>query len=250
MKRRLFIIGILTTGLFAGSSAFAAGGIAGTVTYTGDTPTLTKINMAADPKCVANNAGDVLPQILVLGTGNTVANVLVKVTKGHEALTVTTPADAQVIDQKGCMYYPHVIGVQKGQPSKFLNSDGTLHNVHVQAPLNGDHNESMPAFRKESVKTFNEVEAAFPVKCDVHPWMKAYIEVLDHPFFAVTAPDGKFKISGLDAGAYEITVWHEKLGTQTFNVTVADGADTTQDVTLTKPAGSAALEAVQLLNWQ
>ena len=239
---------VLATSL--SSSAFAAGGIVGTVKFDGDAPVLSKINMAADPKCVANNTGDVLPEILVLGEGKTVANVLVKITKGQEAIAVTPATTPVVIDQKGCKYFPHVIGVQKDQPIKILNSDGTLHNVHIQAIANGEHNEAMPAFRKELTKTFTQVETAFPVKCDVHPWMKSFVEVFDHPFFAVTMPDGKFKISGLDAGAYELTVWHEKLGTQTFNVTVAEGADTTQDVMLTKPAGTAKLDSVLITNWK
>ncbi len=231
------------------STAFASGGIVGTIKFDGEAPVLSKINMAADPKCVANNTGDVMPEILVLGEGKTVANVLVKITKGHEAIAVTPATTPVVVDQKGCKYFPHVIGVQKDQPVKILNSDGTLHNVHIMAPVNGEKNEAMPAFRKELTTAFTQVEPAFPVKCDVHPWMKSFIEVFEHPFFAVTMPDGKFKISGLDAGAYEITVWHEKLGVQTLNVTVADGADTTQDVTLAKPAGSAKLESVVITNW-
>lgn len=243
-------LGFLAVTMLVATNALAAGSIVGTIKYDGAVPNLTKINMAADPKCVANNTGDVMPHILVLGEGQTVANVLVKVTKGLDGQTFETPAEAKVIDQKGCMYYPHVIGVQKDQPLKVLNSDGTLHNVHILAEKNGEQNDSMPAFRKEITKNFTEVESAFPVKCDVHPWMKAYIEVLEHPYFASTKPDGKFKIEGLEAGDYEITVWHEKLGTQTFNVTVAEGADTTQDITLKRPESAAQLDAVMLTNWQ
>lgn len=249
MKRKMSLLSIFAFVLALSFDAFAGGNIVGTIKYDGSVPNLTKINMAADPKCVANNSGDVMPHVLVLGEGQTVANVFVKVTKGLEGETFDTPTEAKVIDQKGCMYYPHVTGVQKDQALKILNSDGTLHNVHIFSKENGEQNDSMPAFRKEITKNFAKAEDAFPVKCDVHPWMQGYIEVLDHPFYSETKPDGKFKIEGLDAGDYEITVWHEKLGSQTFNVTVKDGEDTTQDVTLKKP-GTAQLDAVMLYNWQ
>ena len=225
------------------------GSISGTIHFVGAVPNLQKINMSADPKCVANNAGDVFPEALVLGEGQTLANVLVKITKGHEALVSDTPTAPVVIDQKGCRYFPHVIGVQKDQPLKILNPDGTLHNVHIQAQANGEQNEAMPAFRKELEKTFSVVEAPFGIKCDVHPWMKSYVEVFDHPFFTTTKPDGQYRISNLPAGNYEISFWHEKLGQQTANVTVVAGQDVKQELEFKAPEGSAKLAGVMLTNW-
>jgi hypothetical protein len=120
------------------------------------------------------------------------------------------------------------------QPFKVLNSDGILHNVHALPKVNAQFNMAMPASRTEAVEEFAKVEGMFVIKCDVHPWMKAYVEVLSHPFFDVTGPDGTFRIAALPAGTYEIEAWHEKLGTRTASVTVADGATGSADFTFSK----------------
>ena len=132
------------------------------------------------------------------------------------------------MDQNGCRYSPHAMGVMVGQPFKILNSDGILHNVHSLSKVNKPFNMAMPATRTEAVATFDKEEGIFMVKCDVHPWMSAWLLVSSNPFFSVTGKDGKFTISGLDAGTYEIEAWHEKLGSQKATVTV--GADDTKTV--------------------
>jgi hypothetical protein len=123
------------------------------------------------------------------------------------------------------------MGVMVNQPFKVLNSDGILHNVHALPKVNPQFNMAMPASRTEAVEDFAKVEGMFVIKCDVHPWMKAYIEVLSHPYFDVTESDGKFVLGGLPAGTYEVEIWHEKLGTQTQKVTV--GADETKSIDFT-----------------
>jgi hypothetical protein len=117
------------------------------------------------------------------------------------------------------------MGIMVGQAYRILNSDGILHNIHTLPKVNPAFNRGQPATVKEMSTTFTKPENVFQVKCDVHPWMSAYIGVYTHPFFSVTGTDGKFTISGLDAGTYEITAWHERLGTQTATVTVT-GSDT------------------------
>jgi Carboxypeptidase regulatory-like domain len=116
-----------------------------------------------------------------------------------------------------------------GQPYKILNSDGVLHNIHTLPKVNASYNKGMPATMKEATTTFDKPEGVFQIKCDVHPWMSAFIAVFNHPFFSVTGTDGKFTISGLDPGTYEITAWHERLGTQTASVTVGASDKKTQD---------------------
>ncbi len=129
--------------------------------------------------------------------------------------------------QEGCQYVPHVMGIMVGQPFKVLNDDGILHNVHALPNVNRPFNMAMPPTRKEAEESFGKEEGMFRIKCDVHPWMQAYIGVFGNPFFAVTKTDGKFTIANLPAGTYEIEAWHEKLGTKKATVTVG-ASDTKQ----------------------
>ena len=144
--------------------------------------------------------------------------------------TYPAPTEAVELDQHGCMYTPHLVGVQAGQPIKIKNSDETLHNIHPRPAVNPEFNIGQPRKGMESVKTFDKKEVMIPVGCDVHPWMRAYISVLEHPFFAVTDDDGKFEIKNLPAGEYEIEAIHEKLKTSTGKITVKDGESAKLDL--------------------
>lgn len=206
------LLSLTTAPLFAGD-------VAGTITYTGKVPTLKPVAMDADPVCAAKHKTPVASEALVLGAGNTMGNVMVRV-KTAVPGAAAAPATPVVIDQKGCQYHPHVLGIRVGQTLKLRNSDGLLHNVHALPKVNTPFNMAMPANRTEADTKFGKEEGMFQVKCDVHPWMTAYVGVFANSFFAVTGADGKFKISGLPPGTYDIEAWHEKLGTQTLKVTV------------------------------
>ncbi|MEQ1910397.1 MAG: carboxypeptidase regulatory-like domain-containing protein [Vicinamibacterales bacterium] len=210
--------------------AIAASSITGVVTFAGSAPALRPLSMDAEPVCAKVHAGKpLMPEVLVLGTGNTMANIMVWVSKGLPAgKTFPVPAAPIVLEQKGCQYMPHVMGGMVGQPYKILNSDGILHNIHTLPKVNASFNRGQPATVKEMSTAFPKAEDMFQVKCDVHPWMSAYIGVFTHPFFSVTGADGKFTISGLDPGTYELTAWQERLGTQTASVTVAANEAKTQ----------------------
>jgi plastocyanin len=207
--------------------AVAASTITGTVNFAGKAPNLKPLDMAAEAVCHKKHGGKPAPnELLVLGTGNTMANIMVWVTKGLPAgKTWPAPKTPVVLNQDGCVYKPHVMGLMVGQPYRILNSDGILHNIHTLPKINPSFNRGQPATVKEMTTTFPKPEAMLQVKCDVHPWMLAYIGVFTHPFYSVTGTDGKFTISGLDKGTYEITAWHERLGTRTASVTVT-GSDT------------------------
>jgi plastocyanin len=216
--------------------AAAASSITGTVTFDGKAPTLRPLAMNADPACAKMHSGPVPSEMLILGSGNTMGNIMVWVSKGLPAgKTWPAPKAPAVLDQKGCQYQPHVMGIMVGQPYKILNSDGILHNVHALPKINKAFNRPMPATVKEASATFDKPEAVFQIKCDVHPWMSAYVGAFTHPFFSVTRPDGKFTISGLDPGTYEITAWHERLGTQTATITVGASETKTQNLKFTTP---------------
>ena len=233
---RLWLAAGLAAVLLWPGVAFAASTVTGTITFTGKPPALKPLAMDADPACAKKHGKPVPAEMLVLGNGNTMGNVIVWVSKGLPAgKSYPAPKTPVTLDQKGCVYVPHAMGIMVGQPYRILNSDGILHNVHTLPKINPSFNRAMPATSKEATTTFAKPEPVFQIKCDVHPWMSAYIGVFTHPFFSVTSTDGKFNIAGLDAGTYEITAWHERLGTQTASITVS-GTDTkTQDFKFAVP---------------
>jgi plastocyanin len=216
-----------------------AASITGTITFAGKPPVLRGLDMAAEPICHKKHGAKPAPnEALVLGSGNTMANIMVWVSKGLPAgKTYPAPKTPVTLDQDGCVYKPHVMGIMVGQPYRILNSDGILHNIHTLPKINPMFNRGQPATVKEMSTSFPKPENMFQVKCDVHPWMSAYIGVFTHPFYSVTGTDGKFTISGLDPGSYEISAWHERLGTQTATVTVAAKETKTQGFKFAVPGG-------------
>ena len=236
---RLWLVAGLAAALVAASVlpgvADVAASVTGTVTFDGKPPALKPLAMDADPACAKKHSAPVPSELLVLGTGSAMGNVLVWVSKGLPAKTWPAPKTPVVLDQVGCQYKPHVQGIMVGQAYRILNSDGILHNVHSLPKINPSFNKPMPPTLKETTTTFTKPEPIFQIKCDVHPWMTAWIGVFTHPFFSATGPDGKFTISGLDAGTYEITAWHERLGTQTASVTVGANEAKTQNFKFAMP---------------
>jgi plastocyanin len=235
-KRLCLAAGLVAVVVWPGV-ALAASSVTGTVTFDGKAPTLRPLAMDADPACAKKHSAPVPNEMLVLGSGNTMGNILVFVSKGLPAgKTWPVPKTPVTLDQNGCQYKPHVMGIMVGQTYKILNSDGVLHNIHTLPKVNAAFNKGMPPTLKEATTVFNKPEDVFHIKCDVHPWMSAYIAVFTHPFFSATGTDGKFTISGLDPGTYEITAWHERLGTQTASVTVGGSDTKTQNFKFTMPA--------------
>ena len=211
--------------------------IAGAVRYDGDLPQLRPLNMDADPACAAKHTEAVYPEVLDVDDQAGLANVLVYVTNGLPEGPYPLP-EPPVIDQNGCRYTPHVAGIMVGQDLKVLNSDELLHNVHSLSEVNRPFNRAMPAAIKQATFSFTDEEPVFRIKCDVHPWMSTYLGVFNHPYFAVTGPDGSFEIPGLPAGTYTVEAWHERLGTQVSGVTVLDGLAAMADLSFALPSSA------------
>ncbi len=207
----LLAVALLATNSFAGN-------LTGKVTFKGTAPKAKALKMNADPFCAKENSKAV-DETITVNTNGTLKNVFVYVKDAKGGTPVTTPVE---FDQKGCQYHPHVIGLMVNQPLKIINSDTTLHNVHALPKKNPQFNQGMNTKGQTIDKVFKTPELAVKVKCDVHGWMQAYVNVMDHPFFATTNDKGEFTINGLPAGEYTVEAWHEKLGTKTEKVKVSD----------------------------
>jgi len=210
--------------------------VTGTITLKGMPPTPKLIDMTADPVC-PDISRKPTTESAITNRGR-LANVFIYV-KGDRlnAYRFAVPESDVILNQRACYFEPHVLGVQVGQNLRILNSDPTFHNVHPTPKLNPEWNQTQVADAPPMVKTFRRAEVMIPIKCNQHPWMKAYLGVLDHPFFAVSNSSGKFEIRGLPAGTYKLVVWHEVFGEQEIEITLVPGeshnADFTFDVDMT-----------------
>jgi plastocyanin len=221
----------------AGGAAAAPGGggptgsatVSGTIHFAGTPPANPTIDMTEEQACASKYTSPPVDSQYVVSNGG-LGNVFVYVKSGLPAgATYATPAEPVVVDQNGCEYRPRVFGVQVGQTIEIRNSDPLLHNIKAVPTANRGFNISQPTAGMKTTRTFNTAEVMVPLQCNVHGWMKAYVGVVAHPFFAVSSADGKFEIKNLPAGTYEIEAWHEKAGTQTMTVTVGDGETKTAD---------------------
>ena len=213
--------------------------VAGRVTLSGEPPVNERVAMTTDPFCARHNPGETEVPAWAVAPDGALANVLLRVTEGVSG-AYPAPAEPKRLDQKGCAFAPRVQAIQAGQPLEIASSDETLHNVHAVAKANAPFNLGMPAPGTKHTRTFTKPEIV-PFKCDVHPWMRAWVAVVPHPFFAVTGADGRFAIRGLPAGTYTVEAWHERLPALTFTVTVGEGETKEHDVLFTAPpAGPAA----------
>jgi plastocyanin len=190
--------------------------VSGTVKFDGAAPKAAKIDMSQDPGCKGTNEAE----NVVVSDGN-LANVFVYVKEGLGSRTFDVPKDPVVLEQQGCHYHPHVLGVMAGQTVQIKNDDPTTHNIHPTPKDNREWNESQPPSAPAIEKNFAREEIMLPVKCNQHPWMKMYVNVVKSPFYAVTDKSGKYEIKGLPPGDYTIAFVQEKLGEQDQKVTVA-----------------------------
>jgi plastocyanin len=199
------------------------------VAFNGAAPAPKKIDASADAVCGQRNPNLSTEDTVV--TDGKLANVFVYIKDGTmadgkkiTAVTFPVPTQAAALDQNGCQYKPHVMGLMANQKISITNSDPTQHNVHPTPKVNPEWNQTQANGAPPIEKTFARPEVLIPVKCNQHPWMKAYIGVLRHPMFAVSSADGTFTISKVPPGKYTVAAWHEKGG--------AAGTEKTMEVTV------------------
>jgi plastocyanin len=207
----------------ANATADGPGTITGRVVFEGEPPPRAQVRMTSDPNCMPTEEA-ALSESMVVAPDGSLKNVFVSVTAGLGDRVYAAPTTPVVLDQDGCRYVPHVFGVQVGQPVEVHNSDSTLHNVHAMPKTNNEFNFGQQPTTPPILRTFDEPEIGVSIKCDVHGWMRAYGNVVEHPFYAVSDDDGTFAIKGLPPGTYTIEAWHERLGTQTQQVTIEEGS--------------------------
>ena len=215
------------------------GEVTGTVKLDGAAPKMKTISMAAEPACAKAHSGPVTSEEVVTGDGGALANVVVYVKSGVEGYSFPAPAAPAKIEQQGCQYHPHVVALEVGQNIDVVNDDQTTHNIHPIPTQNREWNESQPPGAAPIEKSFAREEIAIPVKCNVHPWMKAYMAVLPNPYFQVTAKDGAFDLKNLPPGTYTLVAWHELYGSSDPQ-TVTIGPKETKNVAFTFKATAAA----------
>ena len=225
-----------TEGTFETVNPAVAATISGKIKFEGTAPKPKMIAVSADNYCSKqHDKAQIASEEVVVNSNKTLKNVLVYIKKGLEGKKFAPIKEPVVLNQHGCWYEPHVIGVMVNQPLLVRNDDDTLHNIHAMPKINSGFNFAQPAKGMESTKTFDKEEVGIPIKCDVHSWMGGYIGVLAHPYFAITGQDGSFSLKNLPPGEYEVQAWHEKYGVQTQTVKVGEKESKTVDFTF-KPA--------------
>lgn len=197
--------------------------ISGQVLFEGTPPPATPSAMASFPECAAAHPQGVTTEDILVKDGK-LQNVFIYVKEGITG-SYPPPKESVTLDQKGCLYKPHVLGVQVGQPFLIINSDPMIHNIHALAGGDTVFNVAMPAQGQKLTQTFTTPQVMVGLKCDIHGWMKSYVGVLTHPFFALTDALGRFELKGLPPGEYTIAAWHERFGEKTQQITLGKKAN-------------------------
>jgi len=199
--------------------------------------------MGMDPKCADMHRGErVLQTSVVADADGSLANVFVVLEGTFPPTASPVPAEPVVIDQRGCVYQPRVVGLRLGQRLIVRNSDDLLHNVHAssaQGAQGNTFNVGQPRAGMAFEFTPKSAEVMLKIGCDVHSWMTTYVGIVSHPYFAVTDTHGRFEMVSVPAGRQRVRLWHERFGEMTTTVTVTAGAIATVETRFSQQAPSA-----------
>jgi plastocyanin len=217
--------GLWLRGMAPGNALAASGGsVTGRVVLVGDAPQPKKLDVSKDKeKCGA----DKISEDLVVSSDRGIKNAVVSV-QGVKGKPETTAS----LDQKGCVFTPHVVLVPVGASLDIMNNDGILHNFHTYSSKNPTINKAQPGFKKKMTETFSQPEI-IKVNCDAHSWMSGWVAVTENPA-AVTSDGGSFKLSDVPAGSHKLEIWHETLGKITKDIIVKAGEETKITIELAK----------------
>lgn len=196
--------------------------ITGKVAFVGKPPVMPVLDMSANPSCERlNKSKPPKAEEVVVNSNGTLKNTFVWIKAGLPNEHWDPPAEAAKLDQMGCVYEPHVLGLMVGQTLEISNSDTVNHNIHADAKVNAGWNVTEPPRAEERTAKFDKQEILFPVTCGVHPWMRSYLAVVSHPFFAVTGEDGSYSLKGIPPGSYTVEAVHEKYGKKQMQIQIS-----------------------------
>lgn len=198
--------------------------ITGRVAFAGKKPARRPIVMTEEAACSRLHSSPVLNPEVIVNANGTLANVFVYVKGGLEGKIFEVPKEPVVINQQGCMFGPRIIGIRAGQTLVVKNADPVSHNIHPMPKNNPEWNQQQAPQAGDLERQFARPEIMIPVKCNIHSWMKAYIGVVDHPYFAATGDLGTFELKNLPPGEYTLATWHEKYGEQEQQVKLTAGS--------------------------
>lgn len=219
----------LAAAVAATALPLTAAEVTGKVVLKGTPPPATVIAaVKADANCGKVAKGEAKTRTYVVGADGALANTIVYIKKGLEGKTFPVPSTKPEIDQAGCMYQPYVAAVMVGQKFDVKNSDPFMHNVNATPKLNKGFNFAQASQGQVNEKVFDKAEMGVRFSCNVHPWMIAYVSVMENPFFVVTDEKGTFAIKGdLPDGKYTLEAYHQKAGALTQEIEVKGGKATT-----------------------
>ena len=200
--------------------AATAGSVTGTIKFDGVVPQMKTINMIDVPNCAKLHSSPVMTESVVPGDNGTLQNVVVYLQGDFSGYSFPQATEAVKVNQEGCIYTPHVVAVMTGDPLEVTNKDAVTHNINAMSQLHQGWNETQVQGGQPIVRRFSKEEIPMTVKCNMHPWMRFYAAVVNHPYFQVTGKDGQFALRNVPPGTYTLTAWQETYGTKKQNLVV------------------------------